>query len=570
MASASKMQQGSGRALAVWALVFATGWFVMLTELVGARVLSPYFGNSIYVWGSVIAIFLLALAVGYAIGGRLTRRLFSPIVPTTCAAVAGFYVALTPLYHDSLSAALFSTGMHAKWAALIATTILYAVPMALCGAISPFMIQLATKSHGEVGSRAGMLYALSTLGSFAGSLVTAFFLIPAFALSQILVWAGIGIICVAVVVAFALANRTAIAAGLAVVLIVAASVVAYRQPKPSWHADIKAYQYPLKGKTLSDLTPEQMLPTWAKLQAQARSEAARAAGNGAGSASEAAKYIASAPKTLLETETPYHHMVVTQDGPTRKLLFGKADFRGAQNAVDLRQLDWHIAEYTQMAFAGLLYGPAPKRVCVIGIGGAVIPRALERCFPGVQVDAIDIDPEVIEVARKYFYWQPSKNVRVYAQDGRSFLNWVIVNKQPLYDWVILDAYEEDYVPFHLTTQEFIQIVSRVLKPGGVVASNMTIDSDLYGCEARTFKSIFGNANAFAGHRTGNVILISQNGRTKPLTYAEAGKASMKLSLPKGCGIDPRFILSCLVDGQNWSDQGMMLTDQWAPAENLLK
>lgn len=556
MASASKMHQGSGRALAVWALVFTCGWFVMLTELVGARVLSPYFGNSIYVWGSVIAIFLLAMAVGYAIGGRLTRKSLSPIVPTSFAALAGLYVAATPLYHDSLASALYNTGMHAKWSALLAAIVLYALPMALLGAISPYMIQLATKTQGEVGMRAGTIYALSTLGSFAGTLVTSFVLIPSFALSPILLWSGISLAAIAVTVALMLTNRAVSAMLLAVALVVVGSVAIHRQPKESWQSDIKAYQYPLKGSVLSELGPEQLRPTWAKTQAQAKSEAAG--------------YMASGPKTLLDTETPYHHMTVIQNGPIRQLVFGKADFRGAQNEVDLRNLNWHIAEYTQMAFAGLLYRPAPKRVCVIGVGGAVIPRALEMCFPGVQIDAIDIDPAVINAARKYFYWQPSKNVRVFAQDGRSFLNWVLMNRQPLYDWVILDAYEEDYVPFHLTTQEFINTVQRVLQPDGIIASNMTIDSDLYGCEARTFKTIFGNANAFAGHRSGNVILIAQNGRTKPLTMSEAGEATKKLRLPAGCEIDPRFILGCMADGQNWSDKGMVLTDQWAPAENLLR
>lgn len=556
MASADKAQQGSARTGAVWTLVFTTGWFVMLTELVGARVLSPYFGNSIYVWGSVIAIFMLALAVGYAIGGRLTRKFLSPIAPTGFAALAGLYVAATPLYHDALSSALYNTGMHAKWAALIATVVLYAVPMALCGAISPYMIQLATKTHGEVGSRAGSLYALSTVGSFVGSLITAFVLIPGFGLSQILIWGGLCTTAVALVVALVLMERTALAGILAVALLAGGVTAAAHQPRSAWRSDIKAYQYPLRGRVLSSLTPEQLQPTWAKMQADAKAEGV--------------KSMASGPRTLLETDTPYHHMVVMQNGPVRQLVFGKADFRGAQNEVDLRNLDWHIAEYTRLAFSGLLYRPAPRRVCVIGVGGAVIPRALERCFPGVQIDAIDIDPEVIETARKYFYWQPSKNVRVFAQDGRSFLNWVIVNKKPLYDWVILDAYEEDYVPFHLTTQEFIGTVQRVLAPDGVVVSNMTIDNDLYGCEARTFKSVFGNANAFAGHRTGNVILLSQNGRSTPLTCAEAGKSSMKLRMSPNCGIDPRFILSCLVDGQNWSDKGQVLTDQWAPAENLLK
>jgi spermidine synthase len=556
MAPNTKVRHGFAHALAVWLLVFTAGWFVMLTELVGARVLSPYFGNSIYVWGSVIAIFLLALAVGYAVGGRMTQRFRSPLVPTCFAAAAGIYVALTPLYHDGLSSALYNTGMHAKWAALLATIALYAVPMALLGAISPYMIQLATKTHSEVGSRAGMLYAVSTVGSFVGCLLTAFILIPSFALSQILIWGGTAMAGIAVITALALADRIVPAAVMAVALVLLASVAAYRQPDQAWRSEMKAYEYPLKGRTLSALSPEELRPEWTSVQKEATAEAA--------------KYMFAGPKTLLEIETPYHHLVVNQEGPVRELVFGKTSFRGAQNEVDLRNLSWHIGEYTQLAFAGLLYGPAPKRVCVIGIGGAVIPRALELCFPGVQIDAIDIDPTVIDVAQKYFFWRPSKNVRVYAQDGRSFLNLVIVNRKPLYDWVILDAYEEDYVPFHLTTQEFVYTVRRALKPGGIVASNMTIDNDLYGCEARTLKGVFGNASAFAGHRTGNVILMSQNGRTKPLTPDEAGEASKKLSLPQGCGIDPRFLLSCLVDGQNWSDEGPVLTDSWAPAENLLR
>ena len=556
MSEAAKEHHGFGHRIAIWLLVFTAGWFVMLTELVGARVLSPYFGNSIYVWGSVIAIFLLAMAVGYALGGRMTRGRLSALVPTGFAAAAGIYVALTPLYQDALSGALYNTGMHAKWAALLATIALYAIPMALLGGISPYVIQLATKTHGEVGTRAGALYALSTVGSFAGCLLTAFVFIPSFPLTHILVWGGIGLAGIAIMAGLALTDRAAFAGVIAIALGVLICVAASRHPTESWRSELKAYQYPPKGRVFSTLGPEELRPEWARIRREA--------------ASEAAKHAASGPKTLLEMETPYHHLVVTQNGPVRALVFGKADFRGAQNELDLRNLNWHIAEYTHLAFAGLLYGPPPKRVCVIGIGGAVIPRALEACFPGVRIDAIDIDPTVIDVAVKYFYWKPSRNVRVYAQDGRSFLNWVIVNRQPLYDWVILDAYEEDYVPFHLTTQEFIYTVQRVLKPGGIVASNLTIDNDLYGCEARTFKSVFGNANAFAGHRTGNVILISRNGRAKPLAPSEAGEASEKLHLPAGCGIDPRFILSCLIDGQNWSDKGLILSDLWAPSENLLR
>lgn len=549
-------RHGLAHASAIWLLVFTAGWFVMLTELVGARVLSPYFGNSIYVWGSVIAIFLLALAIGYAMGGKVTQKLHSPLMPSLFAAIAGLYVAATPLYQDALSAWLYNTGIHVKWGALIAACSLYGLPMALLGGISPFVIQIVTKTQLEVGRRAGLLYAMSTIGSFMGCLVTAFYLIPILPLSQVLMWGGLGMVAVAAISALTLADRIMPAAVMAVGLVAAMIVTGVHHPTESWREGMKAYEYPPNGYMCSKINSDQLPAVLKNTQAQA--------------IVEAAKYASGKTNTLLETDTPYHHMEVVQEGPVRELIFGKADYRGAQSVVDLRNLAWHIAEYTQLSFAGVLYRPAPKRVCVIGVGGAVIPRSLELCFPGIQVDAIDIDPSVIKVARDYFFWQPSSNVRAYAQDGRSFLNWGIMNRQPLYDWIILDAYEDDYVPFHLTTQEFIHTAKRMLAPDGILVANMLISNDLYGCEARTFKLVFGNVSAFAGHRTGNIILVSQNGRDKCLTRAEAGSAAMKARLPREAQIDPRFIVGCLLDSQNWSDDGPVLSDMWAPTENLLK
>jgi spermidine synthase len=556
MKTASKTQQGSAQTIAVWLLVFATGWFVMLTELVGARILSPYFGNTIYVWGSVIGIFLLALAVGYAMGGRMTRLLSTPIVPAIFAMLAGLYVAATPLYQDGLSAWLYGTGMHVKWAALLAASILYGIPMVLLGGVSPYCIHIATKSHHEAGSRAGVLYAISTMGSFIGCLVTAFVLIPILPISVAIYASGLAMALIGGMVLLALIGRPVPALAVLVVTILALPVIVRLHPIRLGYSEMKAYQYPLKGETFSRLAPSQMQAALVRAQSQA--------------AHEAAKYMPDVRKTLLEMETPYHHMLVSQDGPVRQLIFGKEGFRLQQTVVDMRNLAWHVTEYTQLAFAGILYRPAPKRVCVIGVGGGTVPRALEMAFPGVQVDAVDIDPAVIRVAKDFFYWRPSRNVHVYAQDGRSFINWCIVNKRPAYDWVILDAYSEDYVPFHLTTVEFVSTVKRVLAPDGILAANMCIDDDLYGCQARTYKMVFGNVTPFIGHRSGNVILISQNGRAKPLSLKEASAALGHTHLPKGSQIDPRYIISTLSEEQNWSDNGPVLTDMWAPVENLLK
>jgi spermidine synthase/MFS family permease len=545
---------------AIWLLTFVVGGFVMVAELVGARVLTPYFGNTVYVWGSVIGIFLLALATGYAIGGKMTQRFSGPVMPAIFAVLAGLYIAVTPSFDDQLAAWLYNVvtqhGIHIKWGALVATIILYGLPMALLGGVSPYCVHIATKSGSEVGIRAGSLYAISTIGSFIGCMLTAFVLIPTFPLSLLIVCAGVGMLLVGVMVAAVLANRFGIGFVFAVALVGMIVVVGVYISNNSWHGDIKAYNYPLQGRLLSRLSPKDLGLILAEAQRKARKEAAR--------------YADVRSKVIFQKETPYHRISVVQDGPTRSLIFGEPGFHGAQNCLDLRDLYWHVSEYTHLSFAGFFFKESPRRVCVIGVGAGMIPRALELCIPGVEIDAVEIDPAVISVAEKYFYWRPSRNVRVYTQDGRSFINWVCVNERPLYDWVILDAYSEDYVPFHLTTKEFLHTVSRVLNPDGVVISNVRIDTDLYGCQARTLQAVFGNVTAFVGHRSGNVILVSQKGRNKPLTTEEAAKVIRRLRIPPNSRIDPVYILTCLSETQNWSKEGPVLTDLWSPVENLLQ
>ncbi|MGB9588568.1 MAG: fused MFS/spermidine synthase, partial [Armatimonadota bacterium] len=214
---------------AIWLLTFVAGGFVMLAELVGARVLTPYFGNTIYVWGSVIGIFLLTLAIGYALGGRMTQRFSSPIMPAVFAALAGLYIALTPIFDDSLAAWLYSVatqfGVHIKWSALVATIVLYGVPMALLGGVSPYCVHIATRTGAEVGIKAGSLYAISTIGSFIGCMLTAFILIPTFPLPVLIVCAGVVMMLVSAIVASTLSNRVVLGVASAVVMILGLLVV---------------------------------------------------------------------------------------------------------------------------------------------------------------------------------------------------------------------------------------------------------------------------------------------------------------------------------------------------------
>lgn len=187
------------------ALVFVCGWSLMALEMLGARLLAPCFGSGIYVWGSVIGVFLLALSLGYYLGGRLSA--WYPRPGGLAALVGGSAVCLglLPLIHRSLTDALFTWWVIGRnggeqWGALVAAVLLFLPPSLLLGTVSPYAIRLAATDVGSVGEKAGVLYAVSTLGSFLGCMATSFYLILWLGINCIL-WLHAGAL-VAVALAF--------------------------------------------------------------------------------------------------------------------------------------------------------------------------------------------------------------------------------------------------------------------------------------------------------------------------------------------------------------------------------
>jgi len=159
------------------AVVFVCGFALMSLEMLGARLLSPYFGSSIYVWGSVISIFLLALSVGYWAGGWLsTRRAKGWVLGMAILLAAGAF-ALVPSIAAPINERIFALEFPDRWGALLSATILYLLPSLLLGIVSPFAVRLATRDVANVGATAGLLYAISTLGSFLGCILTSFYFV---------------------------------------------------------------------------------------------------------------------------------------------------------------------------------------------------------------------------------------------------------------------------------------------------------------------------------------------------------------------------------------------------------
>lgn len=154
-----------------------SGFYVMLVELLSSRILAPFFGSSIYVWGAIIFVFMLALAVGYLIGGLYSRHEASVRRLCVLQAVSALTTLPTLFWGDPISGWLFDTGMDVRYGSLAACTALFFIPTVFAGTVSPYAVRLIVKDRETSGRTAGYLYFVSTLGSSAGTLLTSFYFV---------------------------------------------------------------------------------------------------------------------------------------------------------------------------------------------------------------------------------------------------------------------------------------------------------------------------------------------------------------------------------------------------------
>lgn len=162
----------------------------MTIEMLGARILSPYFGGSLSVWGSIITIFMVALAMGYLIGGRLSTQ--NPNAVTFAIFFIGAAVFSLPviLFADAIMEPIFLTIEDPRYGSLIASIFLFFIPTSILGMISPYSVRLMVETHEHSGHMAGLLYFISTIGSAAGTLGTSFYFVLWFEVNQIL-WSAV-------------------------------------------------------------------------------------------------------------------------------------------------------------------------------------------------------------------------------------------------------------------------------------------------------------------------------------------------------------------------------------------
>ena len=239
--------------------------------------------------------------------------------------------------------------------------------------------------------------------------------------------------------------------------------------------------------------------------------------------------VAQADETLLyETTSAYNKIVVTQDHTGLRILrFGEGGVR--QSVVKPRDPGHLALPYARVAMAGLALTSDPGRFLVVGLGGGTLPMFLRRHYPRAIIDVVDIDPDVVTVAKKFFEFREDYYVNAHVADGREFVEkaW-----QP-YDVIILDAFGANSIPAQLTTEEFLRAVRHAVAPDGVVIANVWDRSSnlLYDSMVRTYQEVFEQLFILAVRGASNRILLALP-RNRPPGREELARLARHVSTIK--------------------------------------
>jgi spermidine synthase len=209
---------------------------------------------------------------------------------------------------------------------------------------------------------------------------------------------------------------------------------------------------------------------------------------------------------LYEGQTMSGLTKVTQDvDEIRTLRFGKQGTR--QSVVKIGDLDYLGLPYARSAMIGLAFTEQFDRILVLGVGAGNIPMFLRKHYSDAQIDVVDIDPQIIALAKQYFNFLEDDLLHAYALDGRAYVE----NVQKPYDLIFLDAYTAAGIPSHLATKEFLRSLKKALKPSGAIIANMWSTpkvNPLYRSMLRTYQEVFQEVYTLRVPTAGNKIVIA--------------------------------------------------------------
>ncbi|RPH98668.1 MAG: hypothetical protein EHM72_12635 [Calditrichaeota bacterium] len=433
----------------LYLIVSISGAVILSLEILGTRILGPFYGVSLYLWSALISVTLMSLSLGYWAGGRLADRSPNPAKLAIFLVLSGLWIALTPLLKLPLLKLTDILGL--RGAVLVSALLLFSPPLTLLGMISPFAIKLQTHDIGQVGRTAGTLSAVSTFAGVVAALLTGFLLIPYFGVIRLSLLLG------------------------GLLLFAALLIVLVYPPKNKWLPMITL----LLGAVMAV----------GVLQVEAR---------------QSAPYLASG-------DSPYADVrVAAEDGNLTMLIDGAIHTMvDSLNGANL--LNYGVVLELINDLTGL-----DNSMLMIGLGGGALFN--KYVDDGWQVDAVEIDPLVIDYAYRYFNLADSK--RIFCEDGRQFL----MRSTEKYAVILIDAFGSSSIPFQLTTREAFSLIKSHTKEDGLLAINVISEgwnSKFLSALASTIQEHYRHVLALPCHEPpntlGNIILLASD---KEITMPE--------------------------------------------------
>jgi predicted membrane-bound spermidine synthase len=418
-----------------YVIVFVSGMVSLAVEMAASRLLGNYFGTSNLVWASIIGLILIYLTAGYFIGGRWADR--SPSYNTffSILAWASLAIGLVPLVSRPIlrlaADAFDNLQLGVLAGSFISVMILFIIPVTLLGMASPFAIRLSIEDKGSAGKVSGQIYAVSTLGSFIGTFLPVLVLVPLIGTYRSF------LVLSALLMLFALVGLYL--------------VNKWRGLLPYCWMPIVLVLLFIFGVPGSDKRTTGM---------------------------------------VFEGESAYNYIQVLQEGEFTLLRLNEG--QGVHSIYSPHTLNYN-GPWEQVISAPF-FNPASvtaesiTSAAIVGLAAGTTSRELFAVFPNIVVDGIEIDPLIVEVGNQFFAMENEK-LNVIVQDGR----WALENSHRQYNIISVDAYRPPYIPWHMTTVEFFQVVYDHLDEDGVMVINVgraPTDRRLVNTLAATIQTVF--------------------------------------------------------------------------------
>lgn len=486
-------------------IVFIASMGIMIIELVAGRLVSKYFGNSLYTWTGVIGVVLGGISLGNFLGGKLADRFIPEKVIGILLVISSMLTFLILVLDMILGRVMTGADLHGVTGTMVirsftAIVLLFFLPSASLGTISPVMAKYALNNSSRVGNTVGSIYALSAVGSIIGTFLSGYILIPMLGIRTIVFIVG------------------------GAIALLAVSMGRYRVLSLLWVGLIPVLFFSVGEPGYSG------------------------------------------GKVLYKGDTRYSHIAVKEirrgGRDVRMLLMDGL----IHNMYDAEKPDDLLYEYEEIfnALTGQFISSngSDFRSLTLGGGGCVLPSFLARQYPESWNEVVEIDPEVIEIAGTHFDLSPT--VKTVIADARNYV--ASAQSGEKFDLIYLDAFNSYSVPYHLTTREVTEDISSLLEPRGMFMANLVdilSEGGFLNAYTQTVRTVFPNV---AVYTTGNTPHDRRSTFVVAASFGNIGREELRNG--SGRVVARKLPAETLADLE-MRRGSMVLTDDFAPVENLI-